>query len=339
MMNSRRVLTAFLLLAGAWCAASAPAWTEDFYKGKRINLLVGYAPGGSYDATARLLARHIGRHIPGNPDLIVNNMPGAGTLTSLQYLELTAPKDGTAIDAFDYAQIGNSRLTPDKVTVDFRKFGWLGSISEDLGTCYVWHTLGITTMDALKRHGQIHMGTTNAGTSSDIEQRIFKNIFKIDLRSVAGYGGSGEERLAIERGELEGGCGSWSSVPPAWIADAKVTALIRMSPATAPDLPASVPYAGDIAPSDRDRAIIRLLTESGDLGKPFVVSAAVPAERVAILRQAFDATMKDPAFLADAATQRLPISPKTADEAMRIINEIYAAPDDIVAASRKIAGD
>ena len=332
-------LAAGLIATGLCLAAAAPAGAEDFYKGKRINLLVGYAPGGSYDATARLLARHIGRHIPGVPDVIVNNMPGAGTLTSLQYLELNAPKDGTAIEAFDYAQIGNSRLTPDKVAVDFRRFGWLGSISEDLGVCYVWYTLGPKSIDELRRHGQIHMGTTNAGTSADIEQRIFKNIFKIDLRSVAGYGGSGEERLAIERGELEGGCGSWSSVPPAWILEHKVVPLIRMNPATAPDLPQAVPYAGDIAANDHDRAIIRLLSASGELGKPYVVSAAVPADRQAILRDAFAATVADPQFLADAATQRLPVSPRSAEQATRIINEIYAAPDDIVAAARKIAGD
>jgi tripartite-type tricarboxylate transporter receptor subunit TctC len=337
-MTHRR-LAACLIATGLCLAAAAPAGAEDFYKGKRINLLVGYAPGGSYDATARLLARHIGRHIPGAPDVIVNNMPGAGTLTSLQYLELNAPKDGTAIDAFDYAQIGNSRLTPDKVPVDFRRFGWLGSISEDLGVCYVWHTLGPKSIDELRRHGQIHMGTTNAGTSADIEQRIFKNIFKIDLRSVAGYGGSGEERLAIERGELEGGCGSWSSVPPAWILEHKVVPLIRMNPATAPDLPQTVPYAGDIAENDHDRAIIRLLSASGELGKPYVVSAAVPADRQAILRDAFAAAVADPQFLADAATQRLPVSPRGAEQATRIINEIYAAPDDIVAAARKIAGD
>jgi tripartite-type tricarboxylate transporter receptor subunit TctC len=335
-MAARTFPAALLVLA---CCASVPAASEDFYKGKQINLLVGYAPGGSYDATARLLARHLGRHVPGSPAVIVNNMPGAGTLTALQYIERTAPKDGTWVAAFDYAQIGNSRLTPDKVPVDFRKFGWLGSVSEDLGVCYAWATLGVKTIDELKRHGPIHMGATNAGTSGETEQRLFKNIFQIDVRSVTGYAGSGEERLAIERGELEGGCGSWSSVPPNWIAGAKIVPLIKTSPASAPDLPASVPYAGDIAPSDRDRAIIRMLTAAGDLGKPYVVSIAVPADRLTILRGAFAATVGDPQFLEDAAKQRLPISPRTAEQAVRIIDEIYAAPDDIVAAARKIAGD
>jgi len=323
-------------IAIAALVAGGPVAAQDFYRGRSLSILVGFSAGGGYDLNARLLARHIGRHIAGNPGAVVVNMPGAGTLTLLQSLDLTAPKDGTVIGTFDFAQIGNSRMNPDKVKVDFRRFGWIGSIAEDLGVCFVWHGTGVQTLEDLKKRGQMHMGSTNPGGTADLEQRIVKNIFKIDIRPVTGYAGSAEERLAIERGELDGGCGTWSSQPADWIRDRKIIPLIRMGEATAPDLPAEVPDALAIAPTPRDRAIIRLLIEGGELGKPFVASLAVPAERMAMLRAAFAATMQDPDFLADAARQHLPISPRNDGQARKIVEEIYATPDDIVAAAKRV---
>jgi tripartite-type tricarboxylate transporter receptor subunit TctC len=337
-MKTTQIVSTLMMVAGLCCGTPLQTHAEDFYKGQKITIYVGYSAGGGYDAYARLLARHIGRHIPGNPSMIVVNMPGAGSVTALQYLDVNAPKDGTAIDTFDYAQIGNSRLTPDKIKIDFRKFSWIGSIAQDLGVCYVWHTVDAKTIADLKRHGRVHMGATNVGTAAEIQQRIFKTIFKIDLKSVSGYAGSAEEKLAIERGELDGGCGSWSSVPADWISGSKIYPLLRLNPATAPDLPANVPYAGDIAPNARDHEIIRLLTSSSDLGKPYVASAAVPAERAKILRDGFAAAVADPQFLAEAATQRLPVSAKTADDALKIVGEIYSMPDDIVAEAKEIVG-
>ena len=333
MLMTRTLLWLALLLAPAFGEA------QDFYRGKSLSILVGFSAGGGYDLNARLLARHIGRHIPGNPAILVVNMPGAGTLTLLQSLDLTAAKDGTVIGTFDFSQIGNSRMNPDKVKVDFRRFAWIGSIAEDLGVCFVWHGVGVRTLEDLRRRGQVHMGSTNPGGTADIEQRIVKNIFKIDVRPVTGYAGSAEERLAIERGELDGGCGTWSSQPADWVRDKKIVPLIRMGAATAPDLPAEVPDAAVIAPSERERAIIRLLIAGGEVGKPFVASLAVPPERMAVLRAAFDATMADREFLADAAKQRLPVSPRNAAAALKVVSEIYATPDDIVAAAKRVVAE
>jgi tripartite-type tricarboxylate transporter receptor subunit TctC len=327
--------TAALLSALSLALGSAHA--ADFYQGKTLKILVGYSPGGGYDIYARLVARHLGRHIPGNPAIVVVNLPGASSLLSLRYLDSTAPKDGTVIDAFDSAQIDNSRLTPELVRVDFRKFNWIGSVSENLSVCYAWHTLGVTNLAQLKAHGAVHIGRTSPGSSADIEQKILKHIFKINVQSVAGYAGSAESELAVERGELDGGCNNWSSLPASWISGNKIRPLLRLSGGTAPDLPAGVPNALDIAPSERERAIIRQLTASGAIGKPFVASLGVPADRVKILRDGFVATMKDPLFLADAKKLRSPVSPKTAEEAVAIVNGIYAAPADIVAAAKTIA--
>jgi tripartite-type tricarboxylate transporter receptor subunit TctC len=337
-MSVRRVLCA---LACGVCSVvtGGPVAAQDYYRGKTLTILVGFTPGGGFDINARLLARHMGRHIPGFPSIVVQNMPGAAGLNSVQYLDTAAPKDGTVIDIFNFGNIGDSKLMPDKIKVDFRRFNWVGSISQDLTVCYVWHAFGPKTLAELKTRDTVHMGLTAVGSSSDVNQRILKNIFGVRISHIAGYPGSAEERMAIERGELDGNCGAWSSIPAEWIETRKIVPIVRSAPVVPPDLSADVPYSADIAPSERDRQIIRLLVASGQIGRPFIASSAVPAERIGILRDAFNATMKDPLFIAEAEKLRLPISPKNAEEVLKIIDEIYATPDDIVQAARKIAGE
>jgi tripartite-type tricarboxylate transporter receptor subunit TctC len=338
MTISRRATRAFIF-AVCTVMTSAPAAAQDFYRGKTLTFLVGFSPGGGFDINARVLARHIGRHIPGNPNTVVQNMPGAGSVTAIHYLEQTAPKDGTVIDIFNFGNIGESRLNPDKVKVDFRKFNWIGSISQDLTVCYVWHAMGVKTLAELKKVSKVHMGLTGMGTSSDTNQRILKNIFGIPVQQVAGYPGSAEQRIAIERGELDGDCGAWSSIPVEWIEGHKIVPVIRSGPIFAPDMPRDVPYSVDIAPSERDRQVLRLLLASAQVGRPFIASQAVSAERIRILRDAFDATMKDPQFIAEAEKLRLPISPKTGEEALRVVEDIYATPENIVQAAKKISAE
>jgi hypothetical protein len=335
-MNAKRI-AALAFAAIIW--QGAPARADDFYQGKTLSLIVGYSPGGGYDINARLLARHIGRHIPGTPAVVVVNMPGAGSLRSLEHLERHAPTDGTVVSLFDYTQITNSLLTPDKVPIDFRKFKWIGSVAQDLAVCYAWHTLNAKTMADLQRLPKIHMGRTNPGTSSDTQQRILRKLFKVNVLSVAGYAGSAEAFIAVERGELEGGCMTWSSLPPAWISGNKIDPIMRVTSGTAPDLRAGVPSAFDLLTDDRDRKILRVLSAAGEVGKPLVVNDRVPAERVQILRDAFAATMKDPAFVADAEKMRQAVSPTIGDAAVKIIDEIYSSPTDIIEAARAIAGD
>jgi len=329
------------VLAAAFSAgvAAAAATAQDFYKGKTLTIVAAFPPGGGFDLNARLLARHIGHHLAGNPDVIVQNMPGAASLKGVAYLDTTAPRDGTVIAIFNFGQIGDSRMSPEKIKVDFRKFNWIGSISQDLSICYTWAALGIKTLAELQKHGTVHMGLTAVGSSSDINQKILKEIFKVPVQQVAGYPGSAEERLAVERGELDGDCGAWSSLPQEWVDGARINVVLRSAPIELPGFPPNVPYAVDIAPSPRDADIIRLLTASGRLGRPFIASSAVPPERVALLRRAFDATMHDPEFVADAAKLRMPVAPQSGEEAARTVAGIYATADDIVQAARKIAGE
>ncbi|MPZ38862.1 MAG: hypothetical protein GEU95_12510 [Rhizobiales bacterium] len=334
-MGKRRAAVVGIL--GLLAASSAAA--QDFYKGKTINILAGFSPGGGYDTNARMLARHMGRHIPGNPTIMVQNMPGAGSLTAVHYLDATAPKDGTVLNTFNFGAIGEARLSPEKIRIDFRKYNWIGSISQDLTVCYVWHTLGIKTLDELKARPKVHYGSTGAGSSSDLNQRIMKNIFGVKLQQVGGYPGSAEQRIAIERGELDGDCGAWSSIPVEWIKGKKINPVIRSSPATAPDLPPDVPFSIDIAPNERARQIMRLLLASNQLGRPFIASSAVPADRVRILRAAFAETMKDPAFIAEVQKLRLPLSPIVGEAARKVVDDIYAIPPDIVEAAKAVIRD
>jgi tripartite-type tricarboxylate transporter receptor subunit TctC len=327
------------ILLIAALALAGPAGAQDFYKGKTLTIVVGFTPGGGFDINARLLARHIGRHIPGRPDILVQNMPGAAGLKSVLYVDAAAPRDGTVIDIFNFGNISDSRLVPDKIKVDFRRFNWIGSIAQDITVCYTWSKLGVKNLAELKAHGPVHFGLTAVGSSSDINQRILKDIFGVAVQQVAGYPGSAEERLAIERGELDGGCGAWSSIPAEWIEAGRITPITKSAPVTPSDLGPEVPYSVAIAPSERERQIIRLLVASGEIGRPFVASLAVPADRIRILRDAFNATMQDPAFVAEAQKLRLPVSPRTGEEALRTVEAIYATPDDIVQAARKIAGE
>jgi tripartite-type tricarboxylate transporter receptor subunit TctC len=337
--NAMRKNAILTLAIAAVASQAASARADGFYQGKTISIVVGYSAGGGYDINARLIARHLGRFIPGAPNIVVVNMPGAGSLRSVEHLERHAPKDGTVINMFDYTQITNSLLTPDKVPVDFRKFKWIGSVAQDLAVCYVWHTINARTIADLQRLPKIHMGRTNPGTSSDTQQRILRKLFNVNVHSVAGYAGSAEAFIAVERGELEGGCMTWASLPPHWISGNKITPIMRVTSATAPDLPASVPSAFDLLAGDKERKILRALSAAGEVGKPLVLQLSVPEERVQILRNAFAAMMKDPAFLADADKVRQTVSPTIGDAAVRIVEEIYASPADVVEAARAIAND
>jgi len=313
----------------------APARAQDFYRGKTLTIVVGFTPGGGFDINARLLARHIGRHIPGNPTIVVQNMPGAAGLNSAQYLDTAAPRDGTVIDIFNFGNIGDSKLMSDKITTDFRKFQWIGSIAQDLTVCYVWHAFGSRNLAELKARS---VGRTGIGSSSDLNQRILKNIFGVRIQQISGYPGSAEERMAVERGETDGNCGAWSNIPAEWIEGRKIVPIVRSAAVVPPDLPNDVPYSADIAPSERERQVIKLLVASGQIGRPFIASAAVPADRIRALRDAFNATVKDPQFIAEALKLRQPLSPKSGEEALRVVEEIYAAPDDVVQAARAIVG-
>lgn len=328
-----RAMAAALVMA---VAIPSLAVADDFYKGKTVTITVGFTAGGGFDANARLLARFIGNHIPGNPTAIVVNVPGAASALSVERLDANQPTDGTVIDAFNFGLLGDSLLRPDVTRIDFRKYAWIGSISEDVTTCYVWQDDAPKTIAALKTGPHYIFGDAGQGASEDINTKILIRIFGANITEATGYPGSAEVRLALERGEVQGDCGTWSSIPEDWLTSPKFHPLMR-SAKTAPEgMSPDVPYIVDIAPDDTARNIIRFLVADGELGRPFIVSHAVPADRIAILRAAFAATVKDPAFIAAAKQQRLPVSPRSGEEAAKIVAQLYATPPDVIAAAQKI---
>src|SRR6266849_5701094 len=235
-----------LLIAAALLALSTAAPAQSQAELKSIAIVVGSSAGGGYDTYARVLARHLSRHLPGQPSIIVQNMPGASSLKAVQYLDANAPKDGSVIAAFNPGLITESLLNADKVRFKFSDVTWVGSITRDLRACYAWGATGIKTWDDLKKYKQFNMGAPAPGTSSFINAAVLKNLFGIAVHQVTGYAGSAEQRLAIERGELDGDCGAWSSVPPEWISNKKVNALVKFAPMPIPGLAADVPFVGEL---------------------------------------------------------------------------------------------
>ena len=334
------VALASCLLAGASVATSAAAQDPAaFYKGKTVRIVVGFSPGGGYDLYARLVARHYARHIPGNPTVIVSNMPGAASLKSVQYLSVGAPTDGTLITTFNPGLITQSLTSPDKVNVKFLDYAWVGNVSEDFRACFTWNGTGIRNWQEFMARDRVTFGNTGIGTSAYIDDRILSELFGVKLHAVMGYPGSADKRVAIERGELDGDCGSWTSMPDDWLRDKKVTLLVRYSRTLAPGMPESLPYAGDLLTDPKKRRTFELLTASAVVGRPYIAPKAAPADRLAALRTAFDATMKDPEFLADAAKQRLLVTPMTGAEVESFIKDLYQTPADVVAAAKEISGE
>jgi tripartite-type tricarboxylate transporter receptor subunit TctC len=334
--NVRASAVGLALLASAALLSSGVHAQTPSFKGKTVRLVVGFTPGGGYDTYARLLSRHFGDHIPGKPNVIVENMPGAGSLTAVKWLDGPAPKDGTAITAFNPGLITQSLLDDKMKDVNFLEFAWVGNIARDQRVCYLWHTKGVKSFaDFQKKKGWV-FGTTGVGAANWVNQRTLQRVFGVDIKIITGFPGSPEQRIAIERGELDGDCGSWTSIPVDWRTNKQVVPIIKFSRQLPPDAPKDVPWANDVAKSDEDRAVLNVINGAGEIGRPYITSKKVPAAVVAVLSKAFDDTMKDKAFIADAAKAQLPIDPMTGAEVEEALKTIYAAPAAAVKRAKQV---
>jgi tripartite-type tricarboxylate transporter receptor subunit TctC len=307
-------------------AVAAP---DDFFKGRTITLVVGYSAGGGYDQYARALARHLGAAIPGNPAVLVQNLPGAASLTAVRYLDANAPRDGTVITMFDPGLITESFAAPDLFRVRFSDYQWIGTMLRDVRICYAWAATGIKTWDDMMRRKEFLIGTTAKGSNAYVNGAILRKVFNAPVRQIAGYPGSNEQRLALERGELEGNCGSWSAMPQDWLVHEKINPLVRFSPKRPGDMAPGVPFISDLATTPEQKDLLEVLNAAAELGRPFIVAKTVPPERVNVLRTAFRAALDDGAFKAEAQAQSLPLDPVPGEEAAAIINKIYAAPPEL----------
>jgi tripartite-type tricarboxylate transporter receptor subunit TctC len=324
-----------ILVAPALAAlAAGPARAQERAP-DRITIVVGYSAGGGYDHYARTLARHVGRHLPGHPSVIVQNMPGAATLTAVRWLDVTAPKDGSVIAMFDPALIIRS-VNAETVKATLARVRWLGAMLRDIRLCYAWAATGIRTFDDLMARREFVIGTTAKGSNAYVNGAILQRILNAPVRQIAGYPGSNEERLAVERGELDGGCGSWSALPPDWIASHRINPLVSFSQKQPADMPAGVPFAGDLVRDEAQKQVLALLDAAGELARPLIVAKDVPAARIGTLRAALAATLADADFLADARRQALPLDPVSGEEAERIHGAIDAAAPDLARRVRDV---
>ena len=323
------ILTALLALLPA--APGRAAGVEDFYKGRTVNVIIGYSVGGGYDLYARLLARYMGNHIPGQPTLVPQNMPGAGSLKAANYLFYVAPKDGATIGTFSRS-MGLDPLLGGDGKYDATKFTWLGSMSRDTSLCVSWYTSPIQSWNDMLTK-QYTVGGNGAGSDPDAYALAIKNVFGAKVKLVTGFPGTADIGLAVERGELDGLCGlSYSTAKSrygAQIAEKKLTLLVQLALQREPELP-QVPLITDLATNPEQLQIMKLVLGGLAMARPYTAPPGIPEDRAAALRTAFDETMKDPAFLAEAEKLDLEISPVSSAAIEALLAELYATPQDVV---------
>jgi tripartite-type tricarboxylate transporter receptor subunit TctC len=323
------LLTAAIVLSTT--AAHAQS-VEDFYKGKTVSLVIGFSVGGGYDLYARHLARHIGKHIPGNPTVLPQNMSGAGSLRAANFIYTAAPKDGTAFGTFSRTT-GINPLLESGATFDGTKFTWLGSVTDDVSTCVTWHTSPVKTWkDFIAK--PVTLGGQGPSSEPDIFARLYKNVFGAPIKLVAGYPGTNEISLAMERGEVEGLCGlSWSTIKgrhAAWLRDKKINILVQAAFKKEPEMGPDVPLIMEQTKDTEKLQILKLILAAQEMARPFAAPPGIPADRKAALIAAFNATMKDPDYLAEAKKLNMDVNPVTAAALDKLLAELYATPKDVV---------
>ncbi|MDH7798394.1 MULTISPECIES: tripartite tricarboxylate transporter substrate-binding protein [unclassified Beijerinckia] len=310
---------------------------ESFFKGKTINLYIGFGAGG-YDNYGRIIARFMGRHIPGRPDLVPMNMPGAGSMKLALYLRDVAPKDGTAFGIVDRGLFIIPLVDPNSPKIDFSTMSWIGSVTEDSMVCVALNSSKVKTFEDLQRLEFVAGGISRADISYTAAA-LLQNMFGAKIKFVSGYPGGNDISLAMERGEVEGRC-AWSlssimSTRPNWIADKTINVIVQYGLKRNPDI-ANVPTVMELADTERKKAIVRFLFISLTAGRPFVGPPAIPPDRLKALREAFMRTTADPDFVAEAKKVGLDVSPIDGSAVEDVLRQIYATPPDIVQASTEM---
>ncbi len=305
---------------------------QDFYKGKDVTLYVGSPAGGPYDAYARLFGRHLGRNIPGNPNIVVQNMPGASGRRLMGFMYNVAPKDGTVIAATQRA-VAFDPLLGVESHFDARTITWLGSANSETNVCIVWHTSPIRSFDDLRGREMV-VGTSGPSSTDAIYPNVLNFLFGTKIKVVGGYKGAPETHLAMERGEVDGRCGiSWDtlvSLNADWLKEKKVRLLVQIALDKEPNLP-DVPWVFDLARTEEQRQILTFWAAPNKMGRPFQAPPGLPEDRAALLRAAFAATLKDPELRAEAARMNLAVNGITGEQVAALIKQVYATPKDIVA--------
>ncbi len=314
---------ALLIIPGA-----APAQTvAEFYRGKTVNIYIGVGVGGEYDIQARLVARHIGKHIPGKPTVVPQNMTGAGGLRMINYLYNVAPKDGLSIGMIANAFPAMQAAGIAGVQFDAGKMQWIGTIAPGVETMAVWHATGVKSIEDA-RHREVVAGASARGAITFFYPQMMNELLGTRFKIVTGYTGGNQINLAMERGEVEARNNTWSSwkaTKADWLKEKKITVIAQAGP-RAPDLDA--PSVEEAARTPEERQLIELLVSGTQLGRPFATNEA-PADRVAALREAFASTMKDPEFRSEAQALGFDVDPVLGEKMQAVVEKVLSTPKDI----------
>jgi tripartite-type tricarboxylate transporter receptor subunit TctC len=333
--------TILLALSFLCLQAAAQAHAQEdvaaFYKDKQIRLVVGSEAGSGYDIGARAVARHLSQHIPGHPVIVVQNQPGAASVNMTSSLYNTAPRDGTVIGAAINGMPTAPLLEPGLgARFDPAQLTWLGSTNREVQVTYVWHTAPVQSLKDLYTK-ELIVGATNPGTSQVDFPLVANAVLGLKFKVVSGYKGTSDIHLAMERGEVQGnGSSAYASlkaINAAWIKEGKVKVIAQWGSRKHPELP-DVPAIMDQAKTEADRQVLRLVTARLEYGRPFFAPPDIPPARAEALRRAFDLTMQDPAFLAEAETLQIEINPVTGQEVAALVAQVSATPPDVVARLR-----
>lgn len=339
----RGVVARGLLVFAAAVLTATPLAAQpvaDFYKGKTIRITVGFGAGGGYDLYARFLAEHLGRHIPGNPTIVVENMPGAGSVRATNHVYSVASKDGTAIGATNQNMPMYQLLGGSGAQFDAAKFNWLGSMAHSNGTLYTWHTSGVKTIEDAKKK-EVALGGTGNTSDSHIFPTMMNHLFGTKFKVISGYQGSKDIHLALERGELMGrGGNSWASLTSSnrkWLDEKTINLLVQIGFEKEPEIP-DVPLLLDLAKTEKDKQVVTVITLPTAVGYAHFMAPGVPAERVAAVRKAYAATMKDAAFLETAKKRNMMIRPQTGEQIEARVKKASATPKPVLVETAKILG-
>jgi tripartite-type tricarboxylate transporter receptor subunit TctC len=318
--------------AFAFLVSAVTANAHDFYKGQTITLILGSPSGGGYDSYARPLARYLGKHIPGNPTVILQNMPGAGGLRADNYIYNVAPKDGLTIGMASAASLFEPLFGNSETKFETPKFNWLGNMDEIVGTCDVWSKSGINHFDEMLEK-DITFGAAGAGSASTQLPTALRNLLGARITLVTGYPGATEVNLAMKRGEVEGTCGiSLAALKSVYAADynsGQLKPIIQFSTRKHPELP-GVAHIYDYAKNDDDRGVFDLIFGRYVLGRPVMAPPGVPADRVKILQKAFMDTMTDPEFQAEAEKSKIEVNPISGEEVNETVKRFFSYPKAVV---------
>ncbi len=338
-MSNRWILAGAVALVTASSLPAAAQPAADFYRGKTVSVIVGFPPGGGYDANSRVLARHMGRFIPGNPTVVASNMPGAGSLVAANHMYNAAPKDGTAFVIIASSVAVEPFLNNDKARFDPLKFGWLGSMSQEASYCGVWQRPGnaASWADVMKTETVFGGGAPSAITSQ--HPQILMHVLGAKIKVITGYQGSRDINLAMNRGEVHGTCGMFSSsIKTSWLREVKSGELkLVMQVGAKKSLEfGDIPHVFDFAKTEEDRGVLDFHFGQLLMSRPYATPPGIPDDRLKVLREAFHATMKDKEFLAEAEKAGLDIDPVSADEITALLTRFSKFPKNILERSKAV---